>query len=525
MKTNPKMKTQLTKAQTLSGLWLALLALMLACLAARAETVIWSDNFDDGLGDNRWFADQGLWQMGSPTVGPPLNAAGRRAFSGTNCATTGLTGNYLATANTRLIRIASFTIPAVDQNPRLRFGHWYSFSSGDQGTVEIKVVGSNTWSAISSSYTITGSGAWTRPSLDLSAYAGKTVQVAFHFVATDADPFNADESTGWYVDDVALVTGTPVFDSPEGFELGLGDWSAERGTWQVGRPTSGPGAAYTGTNCAATVLAGNYAASVDSRLVSPPFVVASAASSPRLRFGHWYSFSSGDQGTVEIKVVGSNTWSAISSSYTITGSGAWTRPSLDLSAYAGKTVQVAFHFVATDADPFNADESTGWYVDDVALVTGTPVFDSPEGFELGLGDWSAERGTWQVGRPTSGPGSAYSGSNCAATVLGGSYAATVNSRLVSPVFTVPVAAASPAVRFRHWHSFSSGDQGTVEIKPVSSNSWTVLATYSSTSGGWSYPFIDLSSFETQPVQIAFHFVATMPIHSMRMKVPGGMWTM
>src|SRR5205807_8155512 len=66
----------------------------------------------------------------------------------------------------------------------------------------------------------------------------------------------------------SLVTGTPVFNNPEGFEGGLGDWSTERGTWQVGVPTSGPRAAYTGTNCAATVLAGNYPDYVDSRVRS-----------------------------------------------------------------------------------------------------------------------------------------------------------------------------------------------------------------------------------------------------------------
>jgi len=56
--------------------------------------------------------------------------------------------------------------------------------------------------------------------------------------------------------DCGLLTGTPVFNNPEGFENGLGDWYAESGVWQVGVPTSGPGAAHTGTNCAATVLSG-----------------------------------------------------------------------------------------------------------------------------------------------------------------------------------------------------------------------------------------------------------------------------
>jgi len=41
----------------------------------------------------------------------------------------------------------------------------------------------------------------------------------------------------------------------------------------VGVPTSGPMAAHEGTQCAGTNLSGDYALTVDSRLVSPAFVV------------------------------------------------------------------------------------------------------------------------------------------------------------------------------------------------------------------------------------------------------------
>jgi hypothetical protein len=33
-------------------------------------------------------------------------------------------------------------------------------------------------------------------------------------------------------------------------------------------------------------------------------------------------------------------------------------------------------------------------------------------------NWNVSAGTWEVGTPTSGPGNAYSGIGCAATVLG-----------------------------------------------------------------------------------------------------------
>jgi hypothetical protein len=80
-----------------------------------------------------------------------------------------------------------------------------------------------------------------------------------------------------------------VLPNPEGFEGGWGDWYADNGVWEIGRPTSGPGGAHGGTQVAATTLAGNYSDySQPSRLISPSFVVPSAGELPRLRFWHWF---------------------------------------------------------------------------------------------------------------------------------------------------------------------------------------------------------------------------------------------
>jgi len=55
----------------------------------------------------------------------------------------------------------------------------------------------------------------------------------------------------------------------EDFESGAPGWQIDNGVWQIGVPTSGPGAAHQGTSAAATVLAGNYPRNVSSRLISP----------------------------------------------------------------------------------------------------------------------------------------------------------------------------------------------------------------------------------------------------------------
>jgi hypothetical protein len=48
--------------------------LLASAVLCSAQT--WSDNFDDGNGNNRWSANAGVWQIGSPTIGPETDSAG-----------------------------------------------------------------------------------------------------------------------------------------------------------------------------------------------------------------------------------------------------------------------------------------------------------------------------------------------------------------------------------------------------------------------------------------------------------------
>ncbi|MCX6270607.1 MAG: carboxypeptidase regulatory-like domain-containing protein, partial [Bacteroidetes bacterium] len=109
--------------------------------------------------------------------------------------------------------------------------------------------------------------------------------------------------------------------------------------------------------------AGYYDPLVNSRLISPAFLVPDASLNPRIRFWHWFSFSIGDYGKVQIKILGGNTWVDLSGQYINSSNNSWLNPFLDLSAYAGKTVQISFLFYS------NSDGyvSTGWYIDDITL--------------------------------------------------------------------------------------------------------------------------------------------------------------
>ena len=339
--------------------------LLLAAGRGYAETVVWFDNFETNI-PNRWSINNGVWHISSPSAGPATNAAGFRTHSGTNCAST---QNFPAYLDSRLVctnynGTNVLVVPAASQFPRLRFWHWFNNQSA-LGFVEISTDKGINWNQISPVYQNTsGSGVWSRPSIDLSAYAGQSLQIAFRFYGS-----GSGSASGWYVDDVAVVTNSPAWNNPEGFEFGTDDWEVSAGTWEIGKPTSGPGAAHGGTNCAGTVLAGNYANNVDSRLISPPFIVP-VSNSQALRFWHWYDFNNA-LGFVEISTDNGTNWNQISPTYQNSNTGgSWTNVSLDLSAYAGKKVKVAYHFGSL------ANSAPGWYVDDVRVVAA-PVLTVP----------------------------------------------------------------------------------------------------------------------------------------------------
>ena len=380
----------------------------------RAQTVVWSENFDDGNGNNRWYADAGVWQIGSPTTGPTTNAAGTRAYSGQFCATTGLTADYPTTMNSRLIRIQKFTVPATNLYPRLRFRHYYSFASSfwgaDYGVVEVQV-GSSGWQAISEQYAGSATD-WSYTSLDLSAYAGQTVELAFHAVG------GYGNAPGWYLDDISLLSGAPVMNNPETFERGQGEWAVEFGYWEFGTPNKSDGPlanalgaqAHGGTNCAATLLAGDYPDAVNSRLISPPFTLPPAAAAPYLRFWNWFNFGSSfwgtDYGVVEIQS-GNGAWQTLSAEYT-GDSLNWSWPFLDLTPYGGQTVRIAFHaFGEYGSGP-------GWYVDDVQIFPYLIPLSGPSVISAITSTNINESVLWQYTPVVNGSGYSFSLSNAPA---------------------------------------------------------------------------------------------------------------
>ncbi len=476
------------------------------------------------LGWNGWSTDDyAIWQVGQPTSGSGA------AHSGSGCAATVLNGDYPEGYEARLVS-PYLRVPSADESPRLRFWHWWNFNCYDYGQVQIRE-GSGPWIALSDGYSSTSLDRWSRASLDLRAYAGKTVQLGFFFHSHsgwDCDSsWNYEVAPGWYIDDVTVETGPlPELPALEDFEAGWGGWmvefsggtATEFGLWEIGSPTSGPGTAFSGTKCAATILSGDYPEWYESRMVSPAFVVPSLEQSPRLRFWHWWNLNCYDYGQVQVRE-GNGPWMALSDGYSSTSLDRWSRASLDLRAYAGKTVQLGFFFHSHsgwDCDSsWNYEVAPGWYIDDVTVETGPlPELPVVEGFESGWGGWkvefsggtATEFGLWEIGTPTSGPGIAFSGTQCAATILSGDYPEWYESRMVSPGFVVPSLEQSPRLRFWHWWNLNCYDYGQVQIRE-GNGPWMALSDgYSSTSlDRWSRASLDLGAYAGKTVQLGFFF--------------------
>jgi hypothetical protein len=153
----------------------------------------------------------GAWAWGNPTAGPG------GAYSGAKCWGTGLTSNYIASANWKL---DSRRFVATSNNPQVRFMHWYQIESGwDGGNVKYSTNGT-TWTLLSpiiypyngiantanagipgeSCYTGTGGTSWQQAGFVVPVNSGQQFWIRWHF---GSDP--SVQYAGWYIDD---VTGT-----------------------------------------------------------------------------------------------------------------------------------------------------------------------------------------------------------------------------------------------------------------------------------------------------------------------------
>ncbi|MFC4077823.1 S8 family serine peptidase [Salinithrix halophila] len=130
-------------------------------------------------------------------------------------------------------------------------------------------------------------------------------------------------------------------------------------SWEWGKPASGPQQAASGEKAYATNLSGNYENRSNMTLRMPPIDLSEGSSF--LKFKHWYELERNyDYGHVLVST-DQKTWTQLAR-YNDT-SNSWQDAVIDLSAYAGKRIYLAFN-VTTDSSIVKA----GWYLDDIVLT-------------------------------------------------------------------------------------------------------------------------------------------------------------
>jgi len=323
-----------------------------------------AEHFESGW--DGWHADNGVWEVGTPTAGPGV------AHGGTSCAATVLGGDFPVYISSRLIS-PTVQLPTLDTGDELwlRFYVWSDYLSSSYCGVQVSCQlpdGSwPGWAYLDTGYGFTYSG-WTSVWVELSEYAGKTVRIGFLH-----DP-GGTASFGWCIDDVWIGVETPQFRRPESFESHFGGWHLDNGVWEIGTPTAGPAGAHSGTTCIGTVLGGEFPVYISSRVTTSTIRLPSIPNpNPEneklwLQFWTWADYVSSSYCYVQVMYqLPDGSWSGWEDLDTGEGvtNPVWARVRADLGAYAGKKVRIGFLH-----DP-GGTPSFGWYIDDVTVLAHT----------------------------------------------------------------------------------------------------------------------------------------------------------
>ncbi len=180
----------------------ALLVLSVVGAGAEAQTVLFSEDFESGF--SRWTMT-GLWNP--QDASESCTSAAVPFPSGTNCAWFGssATCNYdtgPVWPSFHLTCTDSIVLPATAGALELRFK---SFSRGeddgfwDLRTPQIRAVGDVNWTSLP---LVFSSNRWLHEHYDITAFAGRTVQVRFDFWIGDSE---TNWLLGWLIDDVQIV--------------------------------------------------------------------------------------------------------------------------------------------------------------------------------------------------------------------------------------------------------------------------------------------------------------------------------
>ncbi|MEI2724881.1 MAG: hypothetical protein V9H26_15485 [Verrucomicrobiota bacterium] len=137
MKPIINLKTNRTQTQLKIRLAAAMAGFCLA-FSAEAQTITWQENWESATPRRTiGIADNGYWEIGVPTYGPPDRGDGWQAHQGTNVAATVLNGDYTDDRQSRLSQFSHSGRSGQSEIPGCGFGIGGVSMWADFGQVQI----------------------------------------------------------------------------------------------------------------------------------------------------------------------------------------------------------------------------------------------------------------------------------------------------------------------------------------------------------------------------------------------------
>ncbi|CAJ37319.1 fibronectin type III domain-containing protein [Methanocella arvoryzae] len=183
---------------------LVAVAFTLLAAPACAETIVYSEGFEDSDGGYLHSGTSDQWQWGTPVA--PNGPGG--AHQGSGCWGTAITTGSVPKNSNSYLTSPAISIPALtaDETARVRFYAWIFIDEMlDRGEFQVSADGT-TW-VTKSQFFNRMSGEWTGYYFDVSEYSGQDIYLRFRLYADNNDYFLSTpyNMAGFYIDDVAVV--------------------------------------------------------------------------------------------------------------------------------------------------------------------------------------------------------------------------------------------------------------------------------------------------------------------------------
>ncbi len=288
----------------------------------------------------------------------------------------------------------------------LSFWMWYEVSSS-YGDVYLEISGDSTgpWTQLDTWASTTAGDEWLEYSYDISAFIGdSSVYVRWRLTSTSS----TSTYLGVYIDDVEVVGevgGVPAVDlvtedfeswGPYGNNPPTGWTIIDNGNEATPTWNNNDWHRYTYSTWGSNIARVYYSPieNQDEELISPSIdVSAYAGSTVNLAYKTYYNYLSGDYGDVEVSFDG-GAWVNVVSYTADTSNPLY--EDLTVSVPAGaSTMQVRFHYIANN--------DWYWYIDDfrvyIPRIPGTPTSVLSEDFESGDGGFThgGAQDEWEYG--------------------------------------------------------------------------------------------------------------------------------